>query len=328
LIYVTSYSNNIIGFLEGNDPVLKNEVIVVGAHKDHLGDGLKYGSLYGKDEPAIHNGADDNASGTAGVLELAQKFAFRKDKLRRSYFFILFGAEEAGTIGSSYFTKSELFKSLNIICMLNMDMIGRVSDNKLVIHGTGTSSMWKSAIDSLNNLKEHLALTFKDEGYGPSDHSSFYSKDIPVLHFFTGIHPDYHKPTDDWELINAEGEVKVLELIADIITVLDNRETKPDFIKTKDDKQTMTGFKVTLGVVPDYASNVEGLQIMGVKEGGTAQKAGLVGGDVIIKLGPHNIKNIYDYTYALGQFKPGDETEVVVKRGDEVLTFKVTFTGK
>jgi hypothetical protein len=328
LIHVNSYTDNIIGYLEGTDAVLKNEVIVIGAHKDHLGDGLKYGSLYGKEEPAIHNGADDNASGTAGVLELAQKLASQKDKLRRSYVFMLFGAEEAGSLGSSYFTKSGLFKSFNIVSMINMDMIGRVTDNKLIINGAGTSSIWKSVIDSLNKLNENLAVTYKDEGYGPSDHSSFYSKDIPVLHFFTGTHTDYHRPSDDWNLINAGGEAKVLNLMFDLVTVLDLRESKPDFIKTKDDKQTMPGFKVTLGVVPDYASNVEGLQIMGVKEGGPAQKAGLVGGDVIIKLGPHNIKNIYDYTYALGQFKPGDETEVMVKRGDEELTFKVSFTGK
>ncbi len=329
LDYIRSNTANIIGYFEGNDPVLKNEVIVVGAHMDHLGDGMKYGSLDPSGKPAIHHGADDNASGDAGVFELAHKFSTIKSSLKRSYIFMLFSGEEAGLLGSAFFTKSDLYKQYNIVTMINMDMVGRLADNKLDVEGAGTSSIWKHMVDSLNNLKENLTLIFKDEGYGPSDQSSFYSKDIPVLFFFTGIHPDYHRPSDTWDKINADGEVKVLNLVYDVIECLDQLATKPDFIKTKEkEEKTMTGFKVTLGIVPDYSTNAEGMAIMGVKEGGPGERAGLKAGDVIIKFGTHDIKNIYDYTYALGDFKPGDETEVVVKRGSDELTLKVSFTKK
>jgi C-terminal processing protease CtpA/Prc len=213
--------------------------------------------------------------------------------------------------------------------MINMDMIGRLKDNKLEIGGAGTSSIWKHILDSLNTLKENLTISYKDEGYGPSDHSSFYSMDIPVLFFFTGLHEDYHRPSDKWDKINSEGEVQVLDLVADLINVLDFNQSKPDFIKTVEKKeQTMRGFRVTLGIVPDYSSDADGLQIMGVKPGGPADVAGLQKGDVIIKFGTHEVKNIYDYTYALGDFKPGDESEVVVKRGTETITFKVLMTGR
>lgn len=329
LQYVRSNTANIIGFLEGNDPILKNDVIVIGAHMDHLGDGMKYGSLNETGKPAIHNGADDNASGDAGVFEIAEKLSSERSNLKRSYLFMLFSGEEAGLIGSSYFTKSQLFKRYNIITMINMDMIGRLKDNKLEIGGAGTSSIWKHILDSLNTLKENLTISYKDEGYGPSDHSSFYSMDIPVLFFFTGLHEDYHRPSDKWDKINSEGEVQVLDLVADLINVLDFNQSKPDFIKTVEKKeQTMRGFRVTLGIVPDYSSDADGLQIMGVKPGGPADVAGLQKGDVIIKFGTHEVKNIYDYTYALGDFKPGDESEVVVKRGTETITFKVLMTGR
>jgi aminopeptidase YwaD len=326
---VHSYTANIIGYLEGTDPVLKNEVIVVGAHMDHLGDGMKYGSLDPSGKPAIHHGADDNASGDAGVFELAHKLSTVKSSLKHSYIFMLFSGEEAGLLGSAFFTKSELYKQYNIITMINMDMIGRLNDNKLNVEGAGTSSIWKHMVDSLNNIKENLTLIFKDEGFGPSDQSSFYAKDLPVLQIFTGLHSDYHRPTDTWDKINSDGEVKVLNLVYDIITCLDQRETKPDFIKTKEEKEkTMTSFRVTLGIVPDYSTNAEGMAVMGVKDGGPAANAGLKAGDIIIKFGSHEIKNIYDYTYALGDFKPGDETEIVVKRGTEEITLKVTFTKK
>lgn len=327
LEYVNSNTANIIGYLEGSDPGLKNEVIVIGAHLDHLGDGTHYGSLYEKHEPAIHNGADDNASGSAGVLELADKMASEKSNLKRSYIFMLFSGEEAGLIGSAYFTKSELFKKYNVTAMINMDMIGRLNEDKLTVEGAGTSTIWKGILDSLNNINDKLKLTFGESGFGPSDQSSFYAKDMPVLQFFTGLHPDYHKPSDDWDKINAGGEVKVLKLVYDLITVIDNRTVKPDYVKAKEEEQkTMRGFKVTLGIIPDYSDAVAGLQITGVKAGGPGDKAGLQKGDIIIKFGTHDIKNIYDYTYALGDFKPGDETDVVVKRGEEELTLHVVFS--
>ena len=170
-------------------------------------------------------------------------------------------------------------------------------------------------------------MTFGESGFGASDQSSFYAMDLPVLMFFTGLHSDYHRPSDDWEKINAPGEVKVLDLVYDLIVTLDNRSQKPDYVKAKQEEQkTMRGFKVTLGIIPDYSDAVEGLQVNGVKTGGAGDKAGMLKGDIIVKFGTHVVKNIYDYTYALGDFKPGDETDVVVKRGEEELTLHVTFT--
>lgn len=326
LVFIKSNTANIIGMIEGNDPVLKNEVIVIGAHLDHLGDGQKYGSLHETHEAAIHNGADDNASGSAGVLELAEYFASKKKDLKRSIIFMWFSGEEAGLIGSSYYVKSELFKKYNIVSMINLDMIGRLTDSKLTIGGTGTSSLWTPLLDSLNKSYGFAAVYNKD-GYGPSDHASFYARDIPVLFFFTGLHKQYHRPTDDWELINSEGEVKILEMTAAIVSYVNMQPGKIDFVKVQNDKKENTnmGFRVTLGVIPDYSSTKEGLEITGVKSGGVAEKGGLQGGDVIIKLGQYDIKNIYDYTDALSKFKPGEETEVQIKRGDETMTMKVTF---
>ncbi|HMQ80243.1 MAG TPA: M20/M25/M40 family metallo-hydrolase [Ignavibacteria bacterium] len=325
LVRIKALTNNVIGKIEGKDPVLKNEYIVIGAHMDHLGDGLKYGSLHDSHVAEIHNGADDNASGVAGILELAQYYSTKKKDLKRSIIFMTFSGEEAGLIGSAYFTKSELMKKYNIVSMINLDMVGRLTDNKLTIGGTGTSSIWQGLLDSLNKTYNFTAAYNKD-GYGPSDHASFYGKDIPVLFFFTGLHKDYHKPSDDWQLINADGEAKVLNMVVSIVNYVNTLSAKPDFIKvTEEKKETNMGFRVTLGVIPDYSSTKEGLEITGVKSGGVAEKAGLQAGDVITKLGQYEIKNIYDYTDALTKFKPGEESEVTFVRGTETKTVKFTF---
>lgn len=325
LIHVQAKTGNVIGKLEGRDKNLKNEYIVIGAHMDHLGDGTKYGSLYDGHEASIHNGADDNASGTAGVLELAEYFASKKKELKRSIIFMFFSGEEAGLIGSAYFTKSPLMKKYNIVSMVNLDMIGRLTDSKLTIGGTGTSSIWQPLLDSLNKTSNFTAAYNKD-GYGPSDHASFYGKDIPVLFFFTGLHKQYHRPDDDWPLINSEGEVNILKMVTGIVTYVDKLAVKPDFIKVQEEKkESNMGFRVTLGVIPDYSSTKEGLEITGVKSGGVAEKGGLLGGDVITKLGQYEIKNIYDYTDALSKFKPGEETDVTFVRGTETQTVRITF---
>lgn len=326
LKFITSYSNNLIGMIEGSDPVLKKEVIVVGAHMDHLGDGLKYGSLYDSHEPAIHNGADDNASGTSGVLELAEYFAWKKKDLKRSIIFMTFGAEEAGLVGSAYFTKSELFKKYNIVAMVNLDMIGRLAQNKLTVGGVGTSSIWDKMLDSLNGIAK-FDLSKNNEGFGPSDHSSFYAKDVPVLFFFTSLHSDYHRPTDDWDKINSEGEVKILGMVVDVVKSVNNLPLKPDYIKSKEktSENRNMGFRVTLGIIPDYSSTTDGMGVTGVKSGSVGENAGLQAGDIIKKMGDFEIKNIYDYTDALSRFKPGEETTLIVKRGAEELTLNVTF---
>lgn len=326
LKFITSYSNNIIGLLEGNDASLKNEVIVVGAHLDHLGDGLKYGSLHDSHVPAIHNGADDNASGTSGVLELAQYFASKKKDLKRSIIFMMFGAEEAGLVGSAHFTKSELFKKFNIVSMVNLDMIGRLTENKLTVGGVGTSSVFDKMLDSLNRVA-NFNLSKNNEGFGPSDHSSFYAKEVPVLFFFTSLHSDYHRPTDDWDKIDTEGEVRILNMVADVVKTIDNLPAKPDYIKSKEQtsENKNMGFRVTLGIIPDYSSSTDGMGITGVKSGSVGEKAGLKAGDIIRKMGDYEVKNIYDYTDALSRFKPGEETVLIVKRGEEEMTLNVTF---
>lgn len=326
LVYIKANTGNIIGMIEGKDPVLKNEYILIGAHMDHLGDGLKYGSLHDSHEAEIHNGADDNASGTAGVLELAEYFSSKKKDLKRSVIFMWFSGEEAGLIGSAHFVKSELFSKYKIVSMINLDMIGRLTDNKLTIGGTGTSSIWTPLLDSLNKSLGFTTAYNKD-GYGPSDHASFYGKDIPVLFFFTGLHKDYHRPSDDWQLVNSDGEVKILEMVAGVVNYVDKMSNSVDFVKVQEEKKENTnmGFRVTMGVIPDYSSTKEGLEITGVKKGSVAETAGLQGGDVITKLGQYEIKNIYDYTDALSKFKPGEETEVTYLRGVETVTAKIKF---
>ncbi|MCS7230466.1 MAG: M20/M25/M40 family metallo-hydrolase [Candidatus Kryptonium sp.] len=320
--YIKSKVANVIGYIEGSNPELKNEYIIIGAHYDHLGWGGQ-GSLI-PDTVAIHNGADDNASGTSGLLELAEYFSNNRKKLNRTLVFIAFTAEEEGTIGSGYYVKNPSFPLEKTIAMINMDMIGRLKDDKLTIYGVGTSPVWNGIIESLNSeFKFNLNLV--KDGYGPSDHAQFYSKNIPVLHFFTGIHTDYHKPSDDYDKINYQGQKRILDFISKLIFELDKEKEKPQFVKVDAPQRTPRGFRVTLGIVPDYSEEVQGMKVGDVRPGAPADKAGIKPGDVIIKMGNVEIKNVYDYTYALGDFNPGDEVEIVVLRGKEKLSFKVKF---
>jgi len=320
--YVKSKVANVIGYIEGSNPELKNEYIIIGAHYDHLGWGGQ-GSLV-PDTVAIHNGADDNGSGTAGLLELAEYLSHNRKNLNRTLVFIAFTAEEEGTIGSGFYVKNPVFPLENTIAMINMDMIGRLKEDKLTIYGTGTSPVWNDIIEKLNSdFKFNLNLV--KDGYGPSDHAQFYSKNIPVLHFFTGIHSDYHKPSDDYDKINYQGQKRILDFIAKLIFELDKAKGRPQFVKAEPQQRSARGFRVTLGIVPDYSEEVQGMKVGDVRTGTPAEKAGIKPGDVIVKLGGREIKNIYDYTYALGDFNPGDEVEVVVLRGDEKLSFKVKF---
>jgi aminopeptidase YwaD len=323
-------TGNILGFIEGSDPVLKNEVIVIGAHFDHLGYGGRNSMYQGKDKQ-IHYGADDNASGTTGVMELAQKFASEKSKLKRSILFLCFTGEEEGLIGSSYFVKSEKFKEFNTVAMINMDMIGRLNDDKLILNGTGTSPYWTSKIEELNKTY-NFKTSYNPDGFGPSDHSSFYGKDIPVLMFFTDLHGDYHKPADTYDKINSQGEEKVLKLAYDLIYDLSTRDSKPEFTKVAakqdDNKGERKAVRVYVGTVPDFSSSDPGYKISGVQAGSPAEKAGILAGDIMIKFGGKDIGNLYDYTAALGEFKPGQEVEVVLKRGTEEITVKVVLGSK
>jgi len=281
------------------------------------------GSLYMGDEPMIHNGADDNASGTAGVLELAEKFASLKDGLKRSVMFVGFSGEELGLLGSNYFVNNPPVDADRMVTMVNMDMIGRLNDkNELIVYGTGTSTNWKNILNEKNT--DNFSLTFNDEGYGPSDHSSFYGKQIPVLFFFTGTHTDYHKPSDDVDKINAEGEEKVLNYVYNIAHEIVNAESKPDYLVVeRKDTGRMTGTKVWVGTIPDFAGNVDGYKLSGVTDGSPAAKAGLQAGDIIIKFGDKKITNIYDFTYAIGNYVPGDKVDVVVLRGENEMNFNI-----
>ncbi len=324
---IETISWNVAGFIPGNGLKYANEYVVLGAHFDHLGMGGS-NSLYQGDNPQVHNGADDNASGTTGLLELAEKFASVQDKLNRSILFVAFSGEEYGLLGSSYFVNNMPINADQVATMINMDMIGRLNDEKsLIVYGTGTSTDWK---DNLNDINVYdFSLTFNDDGYGPSDHSSFYAKEIPVLFFFTGTHTDYHKPSDDADKIEAAGEEIVLKYIFDLTSFIDRLKESPAYLLVeKKDMGQMPGRKVWVGTIPDFAGEVDGYKISGVSEGGPAQLAGLQGGDIIIKFGEKKITNIYDFTYALADFVPGDKVVVVVKRGEEELTFELTLRSK
>jgi aminopeptidase YwaD len=226
-------------------------------------------------------------------------------------------------LGSAYTVNHFPLPIENDIAMINMDMIGRLNDkNDLIVYGTGTSSNWKSILDDKNDYD--FNLTFNDEGFGPSDQSSFYGKKIPVLFFFTGTHSDYHKPTDDTEKINSKGEEKVVDYVYDVASAIVNSDNRPDYISVeRKDTGRMTGTRVYVGTVPDFAGNVDGYKLGGVTDGSPAAKAGLQGGDIIIKFGDKKISNIYDFTYALGDYVPGDKVNVIVKRGDENITFEI-----
>lgn len=319
---VEKQSWNVAGYMEGSDPKLKNEFVVIGGHFDHLGYG-ETGSLYRGSEKLIHNGADDNASGTTGVLELAEKFVSMKNDIKRSLIFVTFSGEELGLLGSNYFVNNSTIPANQMVSMINLDMIGRLdNENKLIVHGTGTSTKWKDLLNTKNSYA--LNLSFKDEGFGPSDHSSFYGKQIPVLFFFTGTHTDYHRPSDDADKINFTGQEKVVRYIYDVASAITNNDTKPEYVNVpRKETESQGGWKVYVGTIPDYSTNVDGFKISGVSEGGPAQKGGLKGGDIMIKFGDKKITNIYDYVYALKEFVPGDEVDVVVLRDGKEMAFRL-----
>jgi len=328
LEFLESTTNNIIGVVAGSDPSLSNEYVVVGAHYDHIGMGDE-NSLAASSEPMIHFGADDNASGTAGVLELARAFAERPAK--RSIVFMTFSGEEKGLLGSKHWVSNPTLPLEKIAAMINLDMIGRLKDGKLNIQGTGTSAMWNAVIDSAK-AGLPLTVTTTADGFGPSDHSSFTAKNIPVLFYFTGLHGDYHRPSDTYEKINADGEATVLAMVEKSVRTVAEAPTRPEFTKGAEkpaaQQSSSIALKVTFGVVPDYGDDPQGLHITGVKPGSPAERGGLQGEDIITAVGATTVKNIYDLMAALGTFKPGDETTVKVIRDSKPLSLSVTFTGK
>ncbi|MEY4936661.1 MAG: hypothetical protein RIS64_3020 [Bacteroidota bacterium] len=312
------HSQNVVGYLDNNAAF----TIVIGAHYDHLGKGEDGNSLDANPHGKIHNGADDNASGTAGVIELARHFVNNQKKEPFNFLFICFSGEELGLIGSKRFCETPTIPLAKMSYMINMDMIGRYRDDKgIMIHGVGTSPLW---IPLLGVVKTDLKVKTDSSGTGPSDFTSFYLKNVPVLGFFTGQHSEYHKPTDDIEWINYAGEARVLEYI---IKIVDGTCTfpKPDFTPTRQQNTTGRSFKVTLGLMPDYAFDGKGMKVDGVTTGKPAEKAGIKVGDIIVQMGEHKVDDVYKYMDALGKFQKGQESTVVVKRGTEEITLKIAF---
>lgn len=311
-------SRNVVAYLDNGAP----HTIVIGAHYDHLGLGHDRNSLDANPVGKIHNGADDNASGTAGVLELARYFAKNGVKEQHNFLFLCFSGEELGLMGSKRFTESPTVDLSKVNFMINMDMIGRLNEEKrIMVGGVGTAPDFVPLLNSLNG-----GLTVKQDsaGIGPSDHTSFYLKNIPVLFFFTGQHSDYHKPTDDAEKVNYDGVKEVLDYAVRLIESLDQKP-KLVFQETKTRQEDTPRFKVTLGIMPDYTYEGEGVHVDGVTDGKPAAKAGVQKGDVILGLGEHPVKDMQGYMKALGAFKKGDTTQVKVKRGAETKELPVTF---
>jgi hypothetical protein len=309
-------ATNVVGFIDNKAA----NTVIIGAHYDHLGHG-EDGNGLSKDT-AIFNGADDNASGTAAVIELARLLS-KTDARKNNYLFICFSAEELGLLGSKYFAEHSPIDISSINYMINLDMVGRLnpSTKALTLGGVGTSPSWAS----LNKLSgSTFTLTLDSAGVGPSDHTSFYRKDIPVLFFFTGSHADYHKPSDDADKLNLAGTVSIINYVKRIIEA-ENKAGKIVFTKTAEPKMDGTHFSVTLGIMPDYSYRGEGVKVDAVSDGRPAQKAGILAGDIIIKLGDDNCNDIYAYMKALNSFKKGDTTTVVIKRTNEDRTLTVTF---
>lgn len=305
---------NVAGYWDNGAPA----TVVIGGHFDHLGYGGSGSRSPG--ERALHPGADDNASGTAGVLEAA-RFLVQSDLKKHNYIFIAFTAEEKGLIGSRHFAESEAYDMGKVNYMLNFDMLGRLADNNLSLIGTGTTPTWDSAIDRA--APAHFNIRKSPGGLGGSDHTAFYLKNIPVLFFFTGIHDDYHRPGDTPDKVNYQGTLEIMKFTYDLMRVLEEEDQLAFTPTQSTDSRRRRTEGVTLGLMPDHVHSGEGLKIQAVMDDRPAQKAGIANGDVIIRINDEEILEIQSYMRALGNLKAGEIARVTVKRGEEVLTFEV-----
>ncbi len=311
--------HNVIGYVDNGAA----NTIILGAHYDHLGYGEDHNSLYTGSAPMIHNGADDNASGTAALIELSKQLKNSKLK-NNNYLFIAFSGEELGLYGSKYYTEHPTVDFTKTNYMINMDMVGRLNDSThgFTIGGYGTSPVWGTQLAATD---KYFKINFDSSGTGPSDHTSFYRKDIPVLFFFTGAHSDYHKPSDDADKINYTGELMLIKYIYGVIEKT-NDKGKLGFTKTREAQQMgKRSFSVSMGIMPDYTFSGTGVRADGISEGKPAEKAGLKTGDVIIQIGEYKIPDVQGYMQTLGKFKKGDATKVTVKRGKEEIVFNIVF---
>ena len=323
VLFETKQTQNVIGFIPGSDNTLKDEYIVVGAHYDHIGYGGEGSSSRRPYIDAIHNGADDNASGVSVILELSKML--KNIKTNRTIYFVAFGAEEMGLIGSKYFVNNQIISDKKIQIMINLDMVGRLKNNVVSINGVETAKNLKKLISDIVQ-KNKIEATFSSDGFGPSDHSSFYIKDIPVLYFFTGAHNDYHTPNDDYEKINYLGLEKIENLVYSSIVEFDKIE-KLEFTKSGEKESSRPPkFKVTLGIMPDYVfKDIKGLRIDAVTPNRPAYNAGLIDGDIIIQMDGKSVSDIYEYMHRLSEIEIGDTIDVKVIRDNKELTFPVTF---
>jgi hypothetical protein len=331
-------AHNVVGYLRGES----SEYLIIGAHYDHLGLGGQY-SLAPSLTGTVHPGADDNASGTAGVLELARYFS-AQGKPKRGILFITFAGEELGLLGSGYYANHPELPIDKAVTMINMDMIGRIRDGKLYVGGVGTGTGLRADLDAAvphYNLRPDYS---DNSGYGSSDHTSFTSKQVPVLFFFSGLHGDYHKPSDTWDKINANGAVEVLELVADVVARIDNAPERPQFVRVDEkfnphggthdgndvsissSNSSASGYGPYFGSIPDFSEPPTGVRFADIRPGSPAAVAGFKAGDVLIRFGAADVKNLYDFTYALRAHKPGDEVEVEVLRGNEHVKANVKLT--
>ena len=327
-------ARNVAALLPGSDPTLADEVLIIGAHYDHLGLGGE-GSLHPDAFGVVHNGADDNASGTSGLIEIARLLSQSDRRPARSVLFLAFTAEEKGLWGSSHYVRNPLLPIAQTVAMLNMDMIGRLEGRTLVVEGVGTAEEWMDVLrDANQSTARPLSIATTPDGFGPSDHSSFYGEGLPVLHFFSNTHVDYHRPSDDWEKVDIEGLGQIVDLVSEVafdvagVTGSDKRialtRVEPDLAAAhgQDPSSSTTGggYGPYLGTIPDMVPVDSGLRLTGVREGSPAADAGIRGGDIVVEFAGREIGDIYTYTYALQDHEPGDAVEIVVLRDGERLT--------
>ncbi|MBI2073124.1 MAG: M20/M25/M40 family metallo-hydrolase [Gemmatimonadetes bacterium] len=316
-------TRNVVGLLPGSG-ALSNEVVVIGAHYDHLGKSV-FGSLDPDSVGVVHNGADDNASGTTALLEIARRLKARQARSARTIVFVAFSGEELGLLGSTYYVKHPARPLSATYAMVNLDMVGRLGTRKLTVFGTETAKEFPALLDSVAGTYQ-IAITGTGDGYGRSDQESFYTQDIPVLHFFTGVHEDYHRTTDDWQKIDFPGLVKVAEVASDLAWRLATRTAPLTLVKAPPPPPVAGGggYGAYLGTVPDMTESPGGVRLTGVRPGSPAEQAGLKGGDVLIQLGDTPIKNLYHMTDALRAHQPGETVVLVYVRDGQRIETKVT----
>jgi aminopeptidase YwaD len=317
--------NNVVGYLPGQT----SEFVIIGAHYDHLGLGDEH-SLAQSQVGQVHHGADDNASGTAGVIELAKWFATQPQP-KRGILFMTFAGEEIGLLGSSYFAEHPTMPIDKAVAMLNMDMIGRIRDGKIYVNGTGTGSTLARIVNGAQVPPQLKIDLGESAGYGGSDHMSFTPKQVPVIFFFSGLHGDYHKPSDTWDKIDATGAAALLSYVGDIATRIANDPERPQFQKVPERARPISGgsgsgYGPNFGSVPDFNEPPKGVRFADIREGSPAAKAGLKPGDILISFDGKDIGNLYDFTYALQAHKPGDNVPVTVLRGSQTIEAKVLLT--